>query len=637
MTPLRQRMIEEMKLRNLSLRTIEVYVMRVAGFARYFGRSPATLGREEVRAYLLHLVQKKKVSWSVYNQTVAALKFLYEVTPNREGVMVRVRCPKQPKTLPTVLSLDETARFFAAILSVKHRAILMTAYAAGLRLSEVVDLRIEDIDSQRMVIRVRQGKGRRDRNVMLSPRLLALLREYWKAAKPTDWHPDVARASQPQKHRDLHAPLAGCCGGDIESIGTARSPSWRATTMNQPRLEVAEVFRKYGAAFLDRYSDTLSTEQRRALHDVAACRTAALGGHAEVCDRCGHQRIAYNSCRNRHCPKCQATAAAQWTEARQAELLPVDYFHVVFTLPPALRPIGLQNRRVVYRILFRAAAETLQQIAADPRHLGAEIGFLAILHTWGQNLLHHPHVHCVVPAGGISADGSCWVACKPRFFLPVRVLSAMFRGKFLALVRGAFNQGKLAFRGRLSPLADPTEFHRVLAASARVKWVVYAKPPTGGPNQVLKYLARYTHRVAISNQRLIALEDAKVRFRWKDYAHGRARRTMALNPVEFIRRFLLHALPSGFVRIRHYGFLANRARPNKLALCRALLGVKSMPEPMVLEASSEPNEPRDPQTGTSTCPYCGVGRMVIIDVLQATSIKRRKLKLLIVADGLDTS
>jgi len=290
--------------------------------------------------------------------------------------------------------------------------------------------------------------------------------------------------------------------------------------MTRPRLEVAEVFREYGEAYLDRYSDTLSTEQRRALHDVAACRTAALGGHVEVCDRCGHQRIAYNSCRNRHCPKCQATAAAQWMEARQAELLPVEYFHVVFTLPPVLRPIGLQNRRIVYGILFRAAAETLQQIAADPRHLGAQIGFLAILHTWGQNLLHHPHVHCIVPGGGISADGARWVACKSRYFLPVRVLSAVFRGKFLALIRGAFKQGKLAFRGRLSPLADPSEFQRVLAASARVKWNVYAKRPTGGSTQVLKYLARYTHRVAISNQRLIALEDGKVRFRWKDYAHG---------------------------------------------------------------------------------------------------------------------
>ena len=363
-------------------------------------------------------------------------------------------------------------------------------------------------------------------------------------------------------------------------------------------------------------------------------RSADTSRSATVADI---NEIAYNSCRNRHCPKCQATAAAQWMEARQAELLPVEYFHVVFTLPPALRPIALQNRRAVYGLLFRAVAETLQQIAADPRHLGAEIGFLAVLHTWGQNLQHHPHVHCVVPGGGISPDGSRWIACRSRFFLPVRVLSRVFRGKFLTRLRSAFEQGKLSFHGKLAPLADPSEFHRLLAASARAEWVVYAKPPFGGPEQVLKYLARYTHRVAISNQRLIALEDGKVRFRWKDYAHGGAPKTMALNPVEFIRRFLLHVLPSGFVRIRHYGFLANRMRHDKLALCRALLGVKSMPEPTVSEASGEPEDPREPQTRTSACPRCGVGRMVIIDVFRAIPINRRKLGPLVEAAEFDTS
>jgi len=250
--------------------------------------------------------------------------------------------------------------------------------------------------------------------------------------------------------------------------------------MTRHRLEVADVFRDLTDAFLDRYGDTLSPEQRRALRDIAACRTAALGGHVEECDRCGHQRIAYNSCRNRHCPKCQATAAAQWMEAREAELLPVEYFHVVLTLPAMLGPIALQNAREVYGILFRAAAETLQQIAADPKHLGAEIGFLAVLHTWGQNLDHHPHVHCVVPGGGISPDGSRWIACRPGFFLPVRVLSIVFRGKFLALLRNAFDRGKLSFHGKQRVLADAGEFQRLLAASAQTEWVVYAKPPFGG-------------------------------------------------------------------------------------------------------------------------------------------------------------
>src|SRR3954451_22371623 len=357
--------------------------------------------------------------------------------------------------------------------------------------------------------------------------------------------------------------------------------------MTPPRLEVAEIVRRHGDAFLDRYGDTLRPEQRRALGDIAACRTAALGGHVEECDRCGHRQIAYNSCRNRHCPKCQATAAAQWMEAREAELLPVEYFHVVFTLPALLGPIALQNPREVYGILFRAAAEALQQIAAGPKHLGADIGFLALLHTWGQNLEHHPHVHCVVPGGGLSPDGSRWIACPPRFFLPVRVLSRVFRGKFLALLGDAFAQGKLTFHGKLRELADAGAFQRRLAASAATEWVVYSKPPFVGPEQVLKYLARYTHRVAISNRRLVSSEDGEVTFQWKDYAHGGGQKTMTLKATEFIRRFLLHVLPSGFVRIRHYGFLANRVCQEKLALCRALLGAAPTPEPVAADPPVE--------------------------------------------------
>jgi hypothetical protein len=393
--------------------------------------------------------------------------------------------------------------------------------------------------------------------------------------------------------------------------------------MTRHRLEVADVFRNHGDAFLDLYGDALSSEQRRALSDIAACRTAALGGHVEECDRCGHRQIAYNSCRNRHCPKCQATAAAQWMEAREAELLPVEYYHVVFTLPAALGPIALQNPREVYGILFRAAAETLQQIAADPKHLGAEIGFLAILHTWGQNLEHHPHVHCVVPGGGLSTDGPHWVACQPGFFLPVRVLSRVFRGKFLAMLGDAFEQGKLSFHGKLRALADAGAFQRRLAASAETEWVVYAKPPFGGPEQVLKYLARYTHRVAISNRRLVALKDGEVTFHWKDYAHGGGPKTMTLKATEFIRRFLLHVLPSGFVRIRHYGFLANRVCQEKLALCRALLGVGTTPEPVAADSSAEPRGHVEGQSLAKVCPCCGEGRMVIIETFPAIPADRR--------------
>jgi hypothetical protein len=407
--------------------------------------------------------------------------------------------------------------------------------------------------------------------------------------------------------------------------------------MTQHRLEVADVFRTHESAFLDEFGEILSPEQRRALHDITVCRTAALGGHVEECDQCGHQRIAYNSCRNRHCPKCQATAAAQWMEAREAELLPVEYFHVVFTLPSALAPIALQNQREVYGLLFRAAAETLQKIASDPKHLGAEIGVLAILHTWGQNLQHHPHVHCVVPGGGLALDGSRWVSCRPGFFLPVRVLSRVFRGKFLALLRSAFERGRLSFHGKLSALSDAGEFEHRLAESARPEWVVYAKPPFGGPEQVLKYLARYTHRVAISNQRLVDMEDGKVRFHWKDYAHKGAQKTMSLRAVEFIRRFLLHVLPSGFVRIRHYGFLANRVCQEKLALCRNLLGVETTPESVTSDPSTKPEETSEPQHAASVCPSCGKGRMIIVETFRAIRDRSGKEKRNLASVGMDTS
>lgn len=392
--------------------------------------------------------------------------------------------------------------------------------------------------------------------------------------------------------------------------------------MTGHRLEVADVFRDHGLAFLDEFGDALSPEQRRVLSDLAACRTAALGGHVEACDRCGHQCISYNSCRNRHCPKCQGTAAARWLDARATELLPTEYFHVVFTLPEAIGPIALQNPRVVYGILFRAAAETLLQVAADPKRLGAEIGFLAVLHTWGQNLHHHPHVHCVVPGGGLSPEGSRWISCPTGFFLPVRVLSRVFRGKFLARLRAAFDEGKLAFHGQQSALSDAGQFQRQLVASAKTDWVVYAKPPFGGPEQVLKYLARYTHRVAITNRRLIDVEEGQVRFRTKDYTDDGRPKTVTLHATEFIRRFLLHVLPSGFVRIRHYGFLSNRLRQEKLALCRELLHVTPMPELVSISSSAELSEEMVGPSSVKLCPSCGVGHMVIIDPLVPTGGQR---------------
>ena len=356
---------------------------------------------------------------------------------------------------------------------------------------------------------------------------------------------------------------------------------------------------------------SVSLAQERVLRDLAACRTAALGGHLEQCTHCGHERPAYDSCRSRYCPKCQGSSRRKWFEAREADLLPVEYFHVVFTVPQEIARLALQNKRVVYQILFRASADTLRQIAADPKHLGAEIGFLSVLHTWGQTLTHHPHVHCVVPGGGLSPDGARWISCPRGFFLPVKVLSPVFRGKFLEALRKAFDQGRLSIGGELAHLNDPTAFHSYLTTTYKSEWVVYSKPPFGGPEQVLKYLARYTHRVAISNWRLVALEDGKVSFTWKDYANGSRERVMTLEAAEFLRRFLLHVLPSGFVRIRHYGFLANRLRSAKLELCRGLLGSSlssdsELPTKELAEETTIADRvERDPR-----CPACKQGKMV---------------------------
>ncbi len=389
--------------------------------------------------------------------------------------------------------------------------------------------------------------------------------------------------------------------------------------MNEHRLEVADVFRTYGDDFLARWGHVLSHQQTKAFEDIRACRTAALGGHVAQCDQCGHCAISYNSCRNRSCPKCQAAARAKWLAEREAELLPVkEYFHVVFTLPQQIAGLALQNARRIYSILFHAVAETLLTIAADPKHLGAAIGFLAVLHTWGQNLHLHPHIHCVVPGGGISLDQSQWIACRKSFFLPVKVLSHLFRKKVLFHLRKAFQKGKLQFNGDLQSLAQPAAFEALCEQAARIEWVVYAKRPFGGPEQVLKYLARYTHRVAISNSRLISMADGRVTFEWKDYADGNQTKTMTLEAVEFIRRFLLHVLPSGFVHIRHFGFLANRKRKEKLALCRSLLPARQT----AIEASavSSDGNSATEEPLPHRCPVCKTGRMIFIQVLTAAAL-----------------
>ena len=367
--------------------------------------------------------------------------------------------------------------------------------------------------------------------------------------------------------------------------------------MARPAIEVADILRAQGDHFLDHYRSSFDFQQRKAFRAIQRCRTAALGGHVDVCSQCGRQEISYNSCRNRNCPKCQTQARQRWLAAREQELLPTDYFHVVFTLPHELNVLALDNPRSFYDLLFTASAQTLLEVAADPQHLGAKIGVISILHTWGQNLLLHPHIHCAIPAGGLSPDHQRWIRCRDRFFLPVKVLSRVFRGKFLAGLKCLYRSKKLHCAGPSAAFADSQQFAQLLRRLHRQDWVVYAKPAFGGPMQVLRYLGRYTHRVAISNHRLLAFYGECVTFRWKNYAHGGKYGQMTLRTCEFLRRFFLHVLPKAFVRIRHFGFLANRSRASRVSLSRQLLAYPSC-------TASETSLPTCENT-VWHCPTCG--------------------------------
>jgi hypothetical protein len=393
--------------------------------------------------------------------------------------------------------------------------------------------------------------------------------------------------------------------------------------VSRPKLEVADVFHHHAAAWRRANAGRVSLGQLKVMSAIEQCRSAVLGGHVERCEDCGHSRIAYNSCRNRHCPKCQGAAARDWLAAREADLLPVGYFHLVFTLPAEIAPIAYQNKAVVYDLLFRTAAETLLTIAADPRYLGARIGATAVLHSWGSAMTHHPHLHMIVPGGGISLDGTRWVSCRPSFLVPVRVLSRLFRRLFLAGLADAYAAGRLAFFGKLDNLRNPAAFAAHLAPLNRKNWFVYAKPPFAGPEAVLAYLARYTHRVAIANSRLLALDERGVTFRYKDYRrNGQARyRTMTLAPDEFIRRFLLHVLPKGFHRIRHYGLLASAACKANIARARELI---AMPTPVTDPPAG--HDDADPAASIAAdhrpaCPCCG-GRMLIVETFERCGAPR---------------
>ena len=389
--------------------------------------------------------------------------------------------------------------------------------------------------------------------------------------------------------------------------------------MTHRALEVADVFRRFGPQFVARFGKSLSHQQRKVIQAIELCRTAALGGHKEECDKCGHERFAYNSCRNRHCPKCQGKAIARWTSKRTEELLPVPYLHMVFTLPQILARLALQNKRVMYGLLFQATSKTLLEIAADKKHLGAKIGFFAVLHTWGQKLEAHPHIHCVVPAGGLSYDRKRWVHCKRSkkskklFFAPVRVLSEVFMGKYIDLLRQAYRDGQLCFFGDFEALQRPGEFEKFLDTAVKHRWVVYAKRPFANAECTVKYLARYTHRVAISNSRLLNMDNNQVTFSWKDYRNGCARKTMRLEGVKFIRRFLLHVLPPRLIRIRHYGMFCNRLKAECLAICQRLLGK----HPQTVQEEASRNREIDTELSTKeeakTCPHCKSGRMIITE------------------------
>jgi len=405
--------------------------------------------------------------------------------------------------------------------------------------------------------------------------------------------------------------------------------------VSRPALEVADIFRGHGPAWRQANAGHVSLDQLKVMSAIENCRTAALGGHVARCEKCSHTLIAYNSCRNRHCPKCQGEAANEWLAEREAELLPVPYFHVLFTLPARIADIAYQNKAVIYDLLFKASAETLITIAADPEHLGARVGILSVLHTWGSALTHHPHVHMIVPGGGISLDGKSWVTCRPRFFLPVRVLSQLFRRLFLEKLVAAHKAGELQFFGKHAALTDARAFAAYLAPLRNRKWVVDSRPPFGGPKQVLRYLARYTHRVAISNRRLIALDDKTVTFKWKDYRIDGPERykVMTLPISEFIRRFLIHVLPAGFHRIRFYGLLAGSKRANNIARARELLAIPMLPIEAIKAASTDASEPQTPK---HPCPCCG-GRMIIIEIFQRGCSPRYRPTAPVAAIRIDTS
>jgi integrase len=619
-------------------------------YASYWRRRPDQLGGEEVRSYQIWLRDELHVSSSYFNQAAGALRFFYTYVAEQPAAVERLLYARREKKLPVVLSVEELVKFLDTVPTLRYRAMLTTMYSAGLRLGETLHLRIDDIDSSRRVIRVRQGKGKKDRYVPLAEVALDLLRAYWRTEKPrgpfsqrarsgtADGHGQrgkgrsqdgaASRADQ-TRHASHPAPLV-CHAPDgtrnefTGRPGAARScqrandrdvyarlpahPARRRRTDRSAALRVARSTLKASAlsgvdlgaivrAARTGYvaAHTVPANHRKVLGAIAACRTPLLGGQLQQCDRCGFEHIQWHSCRNRHCPRCQAAARAQWLEDRRAELLPVPYFHVVFTVPAEINVLARYAPRALYDILLRSTARALLEVGESKLHL--ELAALCMLHTWGQTLTLHPHVHCVVPGGGFAAGARQWRSVrKSSFFLPVKVLSRRFRTVFCNAVRQAWREGRMKIPERL--LADGTALDVLLARAARREWVVYAKPPFGGPEPVLKYLASYTHRIAISNQRLIAFDGQRVTFRYRDYADDNTNKVITLAVDEFLRRFLQHVVPDRFVRIRYYGFLANRSRKERLECAREFLLATPLAPPA--------------NTSDLICPRCQIGSMRFI-------------------------
>jgi site-specific recombinase XerD len=667
-TKLLQCLRDEMVRRDYSATTIRSYAQIVDAFHQHTGARLDRITPAQLRRYHLFLLEERRLAVGTVVTQICALRFFCRYVLKRRDVREDLPYPKQRLRLPVVLSPDEVQRLIAGAKNLYHRTLLLTLYGAGLRRAEACQLRVRDIDSHRMVLRVEQGKGGRDREIPLSPTLLAALRQYYRWMRPKTylfpgtrhgWRADVPITAKvvwdavqyatrragiqkrvtPHTLRHTYATHLLEAGADLRTIqlllGHAdlshttvylhlsrrhlhaapnpleqlqvpapvgppalASPAAASAVVSRPAVEVADILHAQGDTFIEQHP-WLSVQQRSVLRAIARCRTATLGGHLDRCDACGHQAISYNSCRNRHCPKCQAQARERWLHARERELLDVPYVHVVFTLPHGLLPLACRNSARLYTWLFHASAVTLREVAADPRHLGAEIGVLSILHTWGQTLVRHPHVHCVVPAGGLSPDHQRWIHPPyAGFFLPVKVLS------------------RLDLAGGSEHLLAPEAWRSFVDALFETDWVVYSKPAFGGAHAVLRYLGRYTHRVAISNHRLLAFDGEHVTFSYKDYARGEQRRTMTLSAMEFLRRFVQHILPRGFVRIRQFGYLASTCRPARLALARRLLRRTASPPP-----------PSTPPVWH--CPRCGA-TMVIGPILSAP-------QLAIVTLGFDTS